>query len=97
MVAQKDVSLIGYSFRNASVYPHITDYSIQQHCGDTHEPDYRHNKCPDIERVDTNTRIGGKGFAQGGIGCIVYGGEAAADGRRFIPDIMGIEGLGTGN
>ena len=62
MVAQEDVSLIGYSFRNAPAYPHITDDRIQQHGGDTDKPDDRHNKCPDIERIDTASRIRRKGL-----------------------------------
>ena len=97
IVAQKDVSLIGHSFRNALTHPHIADDCIEQHGGDANEPDCRHNKCPDIERVDATNRVGSKFFAQNGIDRIVDGGDAAADGGRLILDVMGVEGLGAGN
>ncbi len=97
MVAQKDVSLIGDSFRNASAYPHVADHCIQQHCGDANEPDCRHNQCLDIEWADAVGRVGRKYFAQNGVDRIVDDGDAAADRRCFILDVMGIEGLGTGD
>lgn len=97
MVAQKNVSLVGCSFRNASAYPNIADDCIQQHRGDTDKPDHRYNKCPDIEQVDAGRRILCKGLTQDGIDCVVDGGDAAADGGRFILDVMGIEGLGAGD
>ena len=97
MVAQKDISFVGYSFRNTPVYPHITDDCIEQHGGDTDAPDDRHNKRPDIERIDAASRIRRKGLTQNGVDRIIDGGNAAADGGRLILDVMGVEGLGAGD
>ena len=97
MVAQKNVSFIGYTFSDALAYPHITNNCIQQHSGNPNEPDHRHNKCPDIEWIDTGSRICRKGFALNGIDRIVDSRDAAADGGRFILDVMGVECLGAGD
>ena len=97
LVTQKDVSFIGYAFRNAPVYLPIADNRVQQQDGHAHEPDDRQHKCPYIERVDTGCRIRRKHLPQKGIYRIVDGGDAAADRRGFILYVMGLEGLGTGN
>ena len=81
-IAKINVILNGERYTHAPAQSKIACEHIEQHGSKADEPHPACNLRPDIERIDTRFRRGGKMLAERGIHSVVDDAHAAGDGRR---------------